>query len=165
MTPHRSFARADLIRALVYLALPALPLASHGVEAQQQVSASADAEYRLTMPVLRRALPVLYTPRAKTECAKSLEQFRDVRAMSVAEMEKLLSECPPIQKAAAAQGISSRELAQVSKALTSTAHRMAEEESAKASGGSAAPLPPGALRDNVALVRQNEAELGRLTGR
>jgi hypothetical protein len=40
---------------------------------------------------------------------------------------------------------------------------MATEESAKASGGTAAPLSPGALRDNVALLRQHEAELKRLS--
>jgi hypothetical protein len=40
---------------------------------------------------------------------------------------------------------------------------MPEEKSAKATGGTAAPLPARVLRDNVALVRQNEAELERLT--
>ena len=43
-------------------------------------------------------------------------------------------------------------------------YRMAEEESARVSGGTASRLPPGTLRDKVALLRQNEAELGRLTG-
>ena len=40
---------------------------------------------------------------------------------------------------------------------------MPEEESAKATGGTAAPLPAGVPRANVALVRQNEAEMERLT--
>ena len=116
------------------------------------------------MPVLRKALSALYAPGAQTECATSQAEFPDVRSMSVAEMEKLLQECRPIQDAAAAQSISIRELAQVYKALTLAGYRMADEESAKVSGGTAAPLPPGALRDNVALVLQNDAELGRLSG-
>jgi hypothetical protein len=152
-------------QVLFSLVLLALTLAAPGADAQGQSSASADADYRLTMPVLRKALPVLYAPGAKTECTRSQEEFRDVRGMSAADMEKVLAQCEPIRTAAAAQEISIRELALVSKALTLTAHRMAEEESAKVSGGTAAPLPPGALRDNVALVRQNEAELGRLSGR
>ncbi len=82
--------------------------------------------------------------------------------MSVAQMEAELDGCAPVQRAAAAQGVTTRELAQVSKALLQVGHRMAEEESAKATGGTAAPLPSGALRENVATVRQNEAELGRL---
>ena len=152
------------LRALVYLVLPTLALAAHDAAAQRQTSASADADYRLTMPVLRKALSALYAPGAQTECATSQAEFPDVRSMSVAEMEKLLQECRPIQDAAAAQSISIRELAQVYKALTLAGYRMADEESAKVSGGTAAPLPPGALRDNVALVRQNDAELGRLSG-
>ncbi|HET7240589.1 MAG TPA: hypothetical protein VFI77_05490 [Gemmatimonadales bacterium] len=67
-----------------------------------------------------------------------------------------------MQRAAAAHGVTARELARVSKALLQARHRMAEEESAKATGGTVAPLPAGALRDNVALVRENEAEFGRL---
>ena len=82
--------------------------------------------------------------------------------MTVAQMQSELEGCAPVQRAAAAHGVTTRELALVSRALLQAGHRMAEEESAKATGGTAAPLPPGTLRDNVALVRQNEAELGRL---
>jgi hypothetical protein len=166
MLPRSPLTLRTVVQALVSLALPILPLAAGDADAQRQPStASADAgDYRLTMPMLRKALPVLYAPGAKAECAESEEEYRDVRAMSVAEMEKLLDECPPIRRAAAAQGISLRELALVYKALTLAGYRMASEESAKVSGGTAAPLPPGALRDNVALLRDNDAELARLSG-
>jgi hypothetical protein len=165
MHPRSPLMLRTIVRTLVSLALPVLPLAACDADAQRQASASAEAEhYRLTMPTLRKALPVLYAPGAKTQCARPDEEFRDVAAMSVAEMQKRLEECPPVQRAAAAQGVSLRELALVYKAIMLASYRMAEEEIAKASGGTAAPLPPGALRDNVALLRQNEAELGRLSG-
>jgi hypothetical protein len=165
MYPRSPLMLRTVLRALVSLALPVLPLAACDADAQRQASAPAGAEdYRLMMPTLRKALPVLYAPGAKTQCARPDEEFRDVRAMSLAEMEKRLEECPPVQRAAAAEGISFRELALVYKAIMLASYRMAEEEGAKARGGTAAPLPPGALRDNVALLRQNEAELGRLSG-
>ena len=165
--PHRSLpAGRSALRVLLSLALPVLPLAACDARAQREpVAASAAADdYRLTAPVLREALPVLYTPGARTECSGNEEKFRDVRAMSAAEMEKLLDQCGPVKRAAAAQGISMRELALVYKAMTMALFRIAEEEGAKVRGGTAAPLPPGALRDNVALVRQHEAELARLSG-
>ena len=164
MHPRSPLMLRTIVRALVSLALPVLPLAACDADAQRQPSASAGAEdYRLTMPTLRKALPALYAPEAKTTCARPDEEFREVRAMSVAQMQKRLEECPPVQRAAAAQDISLHELALVSKAIMLASYRMAQEESAKASGGTAAPLPPGALRDNVALLRQNEAELARLS--
>ncbi|MEO6058250.1 MAG: hypothetical protein ABIQ49_15610 [Gemmatimonadales bacterium] len=153
-----------LARAFVILALPLLPLAAPPAAAQrQQPAASADAgDYQLTMPMLRKALPVLNAPGAKTECAQKKDEHRDMRTMSAALMQKFLDDCPPVRRAAAAQGISIFQLAQVYKAITQAGYRITEEEGAKVSGGTPRPLPPGALRDNVALVRQNEAELARL---
>lgn len=155
-----------VVGALVALALPALPLAACDANAQrqQQPTSTEGDDYRLTMPVLRKALPVLYAPEAKKECAEQESELRDVRAMGVGQMEKLLDQCPPAKRGAAEAGISTRELAQVWKALTLAIYRMAEEENAKVRGGTATPLPPGALRDNVALFRQNEAELARFSG-
>jgi len=83
--------------------------------------------------------------------------------MSITDMEKRLEACPVIRSGAAAQGISVRELALVSKAIVLASYRMAQEESAKAAGRTAPPLPPGALADNVAVMRRNEAELARLS--
>jgi hypothetical protein len=149
-----------LSRVLAQLALPALVLAACDAVAQRQ-NVSVD-EYRLSMPMLRKVLPVLYAPRMDT-CPRRAP--REVAAMSVAEMQEQIEHCAPVQRAAAAHGVTTREVALVSKALMQVGIRMAEEESAKATGGTPAPLPPGVLRDNVALVRQNEAELGRLTRR
>ncbi len=91
------------------------------------------------------------------------EEMSEVAAMSITEMEKRLDGCPVIRNGAAAQGISVRELALVSKAIVLASYRMAQEESAKAAGTTAPPLPPGALADNLAVMRQNEAGLARLS--
>jgi hypothetical protein len=152
-------------KAIACLALSCLPLAACDAGAQGHPSASRDGEdYRLTMPTLRKALPVLYAAGADEECRRPGEEDRDVRAMSLAEMEQRLQGCPPIRNGAAAGGISLRELALVFRAIMLTSYRLAQEEGAKATGGTAPPLSPGALRDNVALWRQNEAEIARLSG-
>ena len=148
-----------MTRPLLGLTFCALTVLSSEAAAQQQAGANSD--YRLTMPVLRKALPALYAA-GKERCTERQRSPQEIAEMTVAQMEAELDGCAPVQRAAAAQGVTTRELAQVSKALLQVGHRMAEEESAKATGGTAAPLPPGALRDNVATVRQNEAELGRL---
>ena len=148
-----------MTRLLLGLVFCALTLPGSAAAAQKQAAASAD--YRLTMPMLRKALPALYAA-GKERCTERQRSPQEIAEMTVAQMEAELEGCAPVQRAAAAQGVSTRELAQVSKALLEAGHRMAEEESAKATGGTAAALPAGALRDNVGLVRQNEAELGRL---
>jgi hypothetical protein len=147
-----------LARHLVVLALAALVLAAREVQAQGEGD-----NYRLSLPVLRKALPILYLPEAKTACDQHEAEYRDVRSMTVARMQELLDQCAPLKRAAAAQGLTTHELALVSKALTLAAYRMADEESAKLSDGNAAPLPAGALHDNVALLRANDAELRKLT--
>ena len=126
-------------------------------------STADPGEFRLTMPLLRKALPILHAPGAEEECHQAGEESRDLLAMSLAQVEQRMAECPPIRKAAAAQKASLRELALTYKTLLIASYRIAEEEIAKARGGTAAPLPPGAVRDNVALLRANDAEVARLS--
>jgi len=52
-------------------------------------------------------------------------------------------------------------LSRIASALLSVA--LTAAAAAPALGQSAPPLPPGVLKDNVALLRQNEAEPRRLT--
>lgn len=166
MPPHSPLTIRIVARALACLALSGLPLAAGDASAQRQPSAASTEgeDYRLTMATLGQALPVLYAAGAEQECRRPGEDDRDVRAMSLAEMEQRLEGCPPIRRSASAQGISLRELALVFKAIMLTSYRLAQEEGAKATGGAAPPLPPGALRENVALWRRNEAEIARLSG-
>jgi hypothetical protein len=156
-------------RTVVGLVSSALLLTARDVAAQRTRPTAAndgraEAEsYRLTMPVLRRVLPVLHAPGVTTECPRQGGAFRDVDAMPVTEMQAVLDRCAPVRRAAAAHGVSTREVALAAKALMRAGRRITEEESAKVSGGTPAPLSAGALRDNVLLVRQNEAEIGRLS--
>lgn len=151
------------VAALGALLLGLLDAPEAIAQAPQQPAAEAPGEFRLTMPLLREALPILHARGAERECHKPGEEYRDLLSMPLAQVEQRMSECPPIRKAAAAQQASIRELALTYKALLLASYRIAEEESATMRGSSAAPLPPGALRDNVSLMRANEAELARLS--
>ena len=165
MPAHSPLASRIAAKAIACLALSGLPLAACDAGAQRQPSAASTEgeDYRLTMPTLRKALPVLYAAEAEKECRQPGEEDRDVRAMSIAEMEERLEGCPPIRRSAAVRGIALRELALVFQAIMLTSYRLAQEEGSKANGRTAPPLPPGALRENVALWRQNEAEIARLS--
>lgn len=146
-------------RLLLGFALCVLTFPGSGAAAQHGTEAAS--VYRLSMPMLRKALPLL-SAAGKERCTGRQRTPQEIAEMTIARMEAEIEGCAPVKRAVAARGVTPRELAQVSKALLQVGHRMAEEESAKATGGAAAPLPPGALADDVALVRQNEAELGRL---
>ncbi|HYC33429.1 MAG TPA: hypothetical protein VEB59_14170 [Gemmatimonadales bacterium] len=116
--------------------------------------------YRLTLAALRRVLPVLRSP-GQEQCEKR-EEKRDPFAMTLAEMTATIERCGPIQGPMAKAGVSSREAATVLFGFMYAARRITLEESALAMGNSAPPLPAGPLKDNVALLRENEAELRRL---
>jgi hypothetical protein len=164
MPPHSPFSLRTAVRALACLAFPGLLAACNADAQRQPAAASAEVDdYRLTMPTLRKALPVLYAPEAQGKCHRPGEEASEVAAMSLTEMEKRLEACPVIRSGAAAQSISIRELALVTKAMMLASYRWAQEESAEAAGRTAPPLPHGALADNVAVMRQNEAELARLS--
>lgn len=165
MHPRLPLTRRAFGPAIAFVALLLVLLDAPQVIAQSPpLPAAADpGEFRLTMPLLRKALPILHAPGAEKECDKPGEEYRDLLAMSLAQMERRIADCPPIRKAAAAQKASLRELALTYKALLIASYRIAEEESAKARRSSAAPLPAGAVRENVALMRANDAELARLS--
>jgi hypothetical protein len=117
--------------------------------------------YRLTLKALRAVMPALQGP-AQSQCERR-EDKRDPFAMTLAEMTAMLERCAPVRGELRKADVSSAEAAKVLGAFLYAGRRITEEESALALGQSAPPLPPGALKDNVALLRQNEAELRRLT--
>ena len=117
--------------------------------------------YRLTLKGLRAVMPAVQSP-AQSACEKPAEK-RDTFAMTLSEMTATLEGCAPIRAELAKAGVSSKEAASVLGAFMYAGRRITEEESAIAMGQTAAPLPPGPLKENVALLRQNEAELRRLT--
>ncbi len=117
--------------------------------------------FKLTLPALRKVMPILQADR-QGQCEKR-EERQNPFGMTLAEMAALLERCEPIRGALAKAGVSSEEAASVLGAFMYAGRRLTEEESALAMGNSAAPLPAGPLKDNVALLRENEAELRRLT--
>ena len=118
-------------------------------------------QYRLTLAGLRKVMPVLRDqPQAKCE---EREAKPDPYALTLAEMTATLERCEPIRAALAKTGASAQEAASVLGAFMYAGRRITQEESALALGKQAPPLPPGPLKDNVTLIRQNEAELRRLT--
>ena len=117
--------------------------------------------YRLTLKALRAVLPAVQSP-GRSECEKR-EEKRDPFAMTLAEMTATLERCGPLRADLAKAGVSSRDAASVLGAFMYAARQITMEESAIAQGRAAAPLPAGPLKDNVALLRQNEAELRRMS--
>ena len=130
-------------------------------QATQPSGPPGAGSYRLTLKALRAVIPAVQGP-AQSRCEKP-EERRDPFAMTLAEMTATLDRCAAVTAELEKAGVSTREAASVLGAFLYAGRRITEEESALALGQSAPPLPPGPLRDNVALLRQHEAELRRLT--
>jgi hypothetical protein len=114
------------------------------------------------MPTLRKVLPALYHPDGLA-CEKGENDTLDPATMPLDDIIARLERCAPMRDAVVKSGVSTREAALTLAALTRASRRWTDEESAKALGGQAQPLAPGPLKDNLMLIRENEAELGRLT--
>lgn len=110
--------------------------------------------YRLTMPVLRKVLPALYAPGARS-CPRAKD--RDPNSLSLAEMTQSLERCAPMMQALARAGVPAREAAIVFGSLLRTGQRVAMQS------GRASALPPGVARDNALLLEQNDPEIRKLT--
>jgi hypothetical protein len=117
--------------------------------------------YRLTLKALRAVIPAVQGPGA-SQCEKP-EEKRDPYTMTLGEMTATLDRCPPIRAELAKAGVSSKDAASVLGAFMYAGRRITQEESAIAMGQQAPPLPAGPLKDNVTLIRQNEAELRRIS--
>lgn len=110
--------------------------------------------HRLTMPMLRKVLPALYAPGARS-CPRDT---RDPRTLSLAEMAQMIERCAPMAQALRRAGVPSREAALVMASLYRTAEAVAIRR------GDAGAVDPGPLRDNALLLQQNDPEIKRLTG-
>ena len=110
--------------------------------------------YRLTMPMLRKVMPALYSPGAES-CPRDR---RDPRTLSLAEMAQMIDRCVPMTQALRRAGVPSREAALVMASIYRTAEAVAIRR------GDANAVDQGPLRDNALLMQQNDAELKRLTG-
>ena len=148
-TPNR------LALALVLALLPSTMLAP---SADAQGRSAADTKivesYRLTMPVLRKVLPALYAPGAQS-CPRD---SRDPRSLSLAEMAQMIERCAPMAEVLRRAGVPSREAALVMASMYRTAEAVAIRR------GDVNAVDQGPLRDNALLMKQNDAEIKRLTG-
>lgn len=110
--------------------------------------------YRLTMPVLRKVLPALYAPGSQS-CSRDT---RDPRRMSLAEITKMIDGCASMAEALRKASVPSRDAALVLASLYRTAEAVAIRR------GDASAVDQGPLRDNALLMKENDAEIKRLTG-
>jgi hypothetical protein len=144
------------MRFAVLLALAMAPaLASSGAAQGRSAEDTKTIEsYRLTMPKLRKALPAMYTPGARS-CEVS--RHSDPSSLSLAEMTRMLDACSPVATSLEQAGISPREAAIIYAALVTVSRRLAGY------GGKVSALPPGVVRDNALMLEQNDPEIRKLT--
>ncbi len=169
MPIHPAFTSRTLIRCIMSIALLALPAVAATARAQGKGPEDMKtlANYRLTMPTVRKVLGAMREMRADPESKKYEsegegwgEKFLN---MSLAEITAEYDRLPPAKRAIARSGLSTREWVTAFASLMWAGRVIAEQELAKATGK--APITPGHVpQENVDLVRQNEAEIERLHG-
>jgi hypothetical protein len=129
----------------------AAPAAAQGRSAEDT---RAVESYRLTMPMLRKVLPTMYAPGARS-CKQQPQ--RDPMTLSLAEMTRTLEACSPVAKSLREAGVQPRDAAILYAALLNVSRQVALR------GGNASALPPGVVRDNALLLEQNDPEIRKLT--
>lgn len=135
--------------------------APHGAYAQGAGAAAVGDSYRLTMATLRKVIPALYIP-GRAQWERRQDRRQDPLALTLAELTARLGSCSPVKAAFVKSGASTREAAQALAVFLRASRRHTDDGSAKTVGKQVPPLEPGVLRDNVALLRGNEVELGQL---
>ena len=145
-------------RLTLALGLALLSSTSLARSSEAQRRSAADTKiiegYRLTMPVLRKVLPALNAPGAQS-CPRD---SRDPRSLSLAEMSQMIDRCAQTAQALRRAGVPSRDAAIVLASLYRTGEAVAIRR------GDANAVDRGPLRDNALLLKQNDAEIKRLTG-
>jgi hypothetical protein len=154
-------ARRLLLSASAMLVASLASARTAGAQAAHPSGPPGAEHFRLTLEGLRAVIPAVQGP-AASRCEKR-QETRDPFALTLAEMTATLDRCAAIRAELARAGVSSKEAASVLGAFMYAGRRITEEESAAAVGHQAPPLPAGPLKDNVALIRQHEMELRRMT--
>lgn len=109
--------------------------------------------YLLTMPMLRKALPAMYQPGARS-CQPSRRS--DPATQSLAQMTRTLEACSAVAESLERAGVQPHEAAVVFAALLNVSQQVARR------GGKASALPPGVVRDNALLLEQHDPEFRKL---
>jgi hypothetical protein len=161
--PHRS-----RIRRHAWLQLGALvtvlgtPALASPARAQGRETLAALAEYRLTMPTLRRVL------RAGVEGERGADPavVREARwesSMSIEDMMAVHDRFPSLRRAIERNGLTTREYAIATLSLNFAFMQLAREEGARAERRTPPAPPPHVPKENVELVRGNMSEIERLS--
>lgn len=150
------FSSVPFRAAAFTLALAAAPgLAGLGAaQGRNAKDTGTIANYRLTMPMLRKVLPATHAPGTE-RCEQ--RRHRDPASLSLAEMTRTLEACSAVVKSLRQAGVQPREAAILYAALLNVSHEVARR------GGKASGLPPGVVRDNALLLEQNDPEIRMLT--
>lgn len=121
-------------------------------------SSAGEPEFRLTMPVVRKVVPVLSAvgEQAEAECPEVRESYRK----GATELAKAFDRCKPVEERLDAAGLSSHESAGVTLALMRAFWHLGTEEAAAEAGQDPPPPPSSEIaRANLELVRANRAEI------
>jgi hypothetical protein len=149
------FSALPLRAILSVLTLAGAPgLASAGAAQDRSAEETRTIEsYRLTMPMLRKSLPVLSGATARS-CERPSQ--RDPMKLSLAEMTRTLEACPTLAQSLRTAGVQPREAAILSAALLHVSRQVALRN------GKVSELAPGVVRDNGLLLEKNDPEIRKL---
>ena len=171
MFPRYAVAPRTLTRRIASVALLALPVLAPAAQAQRSEDEKILANYRLTMPTVRKVLAVQekFLDAANSPDAKKWTKEMEGKStgnMSIAELSAFYDRIPPIKQAVASTGLSTREYVTAMFSFFQAAMMVSMQEYAKQQGSKeAATLPPGISKENIELVRQNKAEIDQISKR
>ncbi|MDF2774002.1 MAG: hypothetical protein K0S86_3499 [Geminicoccaceae bacterium] len=147
--------------AAACLTFAGLVVAAPAAGAQGSATLRAIGEYRLTMPTLRKLIAAGKAVNTAPDAA-AINAALGRPAMSIEDMMAAIDRYPAAKRAVSASGLSAREFATAYLAYMYTVRHLADAEMRKAMGQTVGP-PAHVRPDNVQLVRDNQAELARLS--
>lgn len=152
------------LRSLACLALLFSPPLLSRASAQGPETLRTLSEYRLTMPVVRKVMQVGREVENGPEGKQVGEATQNITNMSIEQVVALSDRFPTLKKAVASSGLSAKEFATAQLSLQWAYRYLAVSEMEKATGKPAHGPPAHVPKENVELVRSNEAEIARLSG-
>ena len=129
--------------------------------AQGPATLRAIGEYRLTMPTLRKLIAAGKAVNTAPDAA-AINAALGRPAMSIEDVMGTIERYPAAKRAVSASGLSTEEFATAYLAYFYTVRHLADAEMRRAQGQTVGP-PAHVRPDNVQLVRDNQAELTRLS--
>jgi len=161
--PHRSRIRRHAWRQLgALVTVLGTPALASPARAQGRETLAALAEYRLTMPTLRRVLRAGVEGERGADPA-AVREARWESSMSIEDMMAVHDRFPSLRRAIERNGLTAREYAIATLSLNFAFMQLAREEGARAEGRTPPAPPRHVPKENVELVRGNMSEIERLS--